>query len=153
MLLRRIVHWSMGTTRYSLQGNVHHDNLARFSPHMSERCRHAKGSGNSKQLLLQRGRGVTERSRTISSLNYGPHLNPVTINPIICMSHLGPFFCPRDSEALSEQFRAKGLQPCFEAQNGRPRKHPGTSPGRPNSPKTDIRPTGFNMTGFRCPGN
>ena len=40
--------------------------------------------------------------------------------------------------------------PCFE-QNGRPRprKPPEDIPGRSNSPKTDIRPTGFNMTGFR----
>ena len=41
----------------------------------------------------------------------GPHLNPVTINPVIRMSCLGPFFCPRDSEALSEQFRSRSLQP------------------------------------------
>ena len=43
----------------------------------------------------------------------GPHLNPVTINPVIRISRLGPFFSPRDSEALSEQFRARSLQPLF----------------------------------------
>ena len=82
----------------------------------------------------------------------GLHLNPVTINPVIRMSCLGPFsvrgipsFCPSNSEL-------RACNPCFEAQNGRPRKHPGTTPGRSNSPKIDIRPTGFNMTGFRCPG-
>ena len=77
------------------------------------------------------------------------HLNPIATNSVIRMSRLGPFFCPRDSELLSEQPGA--CNPCFEAQNGRPRKHRGT-PGRSNSPKTDIRPTGFNMTGFRCKG-
>ena len=173
----------------------------------------------------------------------GPHLNPVTINPVIRMSRLGPFFClvahdcgyplsrytcratrvaadfldfkafcrcstgvalhpPKNfgvapppppvpggvapkfgSEKVSRytgvsqlqlrvsrytvqlSFSVRGIprlcpsnsepaacNPCFEARNGRPRKHPGTTPGRSNSPKTDIRPTGFNMTGFRCPG-
>ena len=57
-----------------------------------------------------------------------------------------PSFCPSNSEPGA-------CNPCFEAQNGRPRKHPGTTPGRSNSPKTDIRPTGFNMTGFRCLDN
>ena len=56
-----------------------------------------------------------------------------------------PSFCPSNSEPGA-------CNPRFEAQNGRPRKHPGTTPGRSNSPKTDIRLTGFNMTGFRCPG-
>ena len=55
-----------------------------------------------------------------------------------------PRLCPSNSEAGA-------CNPCFEAQNGRPRKHPGTTPGRSNSPKIDIRPTGFNMTGFGCP--
>ena len=41
------------------------------------------------------------------------HLNPVTINPVIRMSRLGPFFCPRNSELLSEQFRDRSLQPFF----------------------------------------
>ena len=31
-------------------------------------------------------------------------LRAVTINTVIRMSRLGPFFCPRDYEALSEQF-------------------------------------------------
>ena len=64
------------------------------------------------------------------------------------VSRLGPFFCPRDSEALSRG----ACNPCFEAQNGRLSKHPGTTPGRSHSPKIDIRPTDFNMTGFRYPG-
>ena len=29
-----------------------------------------------------------------------PHLNPVTMNPVIRISFLGQFFCPRDSEAF-----------------------------------------------------
>ena len=75
--------------------------------------------------------------------NIGPHLNPVTITQSSACPVLGHFsvrgiprLCPSNSA-------------CFEVQNGRPRKHPGTTtPGRSNSPKTDIRPTGFNMTGF-----
>ena len=80
----------------------------------------------------------------------GPHLNPVTINPVIRI-RLGPFFCPRDSEALSEQFQARSLQPLFlkRRMGVLPRrKRPETTPGRSNSSKIDIRPTGFNMTFF-----
>ena len=56
-------------------------------------------------------------------------------NPVICMARLGPYFCPRDSEALSEQFGARSLQPLFwGAQNGRPKKHPGTTRFVPISP-------------------
>ena len=29
---------------------------------------------------------------------------------------------------------------------------PGITLGRPTSPKIDVRPTRFNLTGFRCPG-
>ena len=45
----------------------------------------------------------------ISVRTNGPHLNPVTLKPVIHVSRLGPFFCPRDSKALSEQF----LHPLF----------------------------------------
>ena len=34
-------------------------------------------------------------------------------HPVIRMSRLGPVFCSRDSEVLSEQFRARSLQPLF----------------------------------------
>ena len=57
------------------------------------------------------------RSNTLAEelirMEDGLHLNPLTINPVIRMSRLGPFFCPRDSEALSEQFRARSLQHLF----------------------------------------
>ena len=79
----------------------------------------------------------------------GPHLNPVTINPVIRMSRLGPFSVRGIPRLRPSNSGPGACNPCFEAQNGRPRRLPGTTPGRANSAKSDIRPTGFNMTGFR----
>ena len=63
------------------------------------------------ELVLERASEIPEVLRVF--LRTWLHLNPVTINPVIRMSRLGPFFCPRDSELLSEQFRARSLQPLF----------------------------------------
>ena len=42
--------------------------------------------------------------------------------------------------------------PCFEVHSGRPRKHPRDDFWEVNFRKSDMRPTGFIMTGIRCPG-
>ena len=56
---------------------------------------------------------VPKKCLSVSDFHLGPHLNPVTINPVIRMSRLGPLFCPKNSEALSEQFRTESLPPLF----------------------------------------
>ena len=64
------------------------------------------------------------------------HLNPVTINPVIRMSHLGPFFCPRDSELLSEQSRARSLQPLFWSAEWASEEAPSDHPWEVKFPQT-----------------
>ena len=79
---------------------------------------------------------------------YGPHLNPYhSVCPVL--GH----FSVRGRPRHSEQVRARSLQPAvLKCRMGVRRSTPGTTPGRSNSPEIDIRPTSFNMTGFRCTG-
>ena len=62
------------------------------------------------------------------------NLNPGTVNPVICWAIF-----------LSESRVLK----CRTGVRG---STPRTTPGRSNSPTIHIRPNGFNMTGFGCPG-
>ena len=86
--------------------------------HILQQCKDFKGSEGWKILDVLEFFGASKipRKRRLAFTAItiaGPHLNPITINPVIRMSRLGPFFCPRDSEAQSEQFRARSLQPLF----------------------------------------
>ena len=47
------------------------------------------------------------------SENDGPQLNPVTVNPVIRMFCLGPFICPRDSEAFPSNSEPGAYNPLF----------------------------------------
>ena len=62
-------------------------------------------------------------------------------------------FLSEGFRGISEQFRARSLQPfALKCRMGVRRSTPKTTPGRSNSPKIDVRPTCFNMAGFRSPG-
>ena len=50
---------------------------------------------------------------SLQSSRFGPHLNPVTINPVIRMSCLGRFFCPRDSKACPSNSEPGAYNPLF----------------------------------------
>ena len=63
-------------------------------------------------------------------------------------------FLSEGFRGISEQFRANSLQPIvLKCRMGVRESIPGTTPGRSNSPNFHIRPTGVNLTGFKCPGN
>ena len=76
------------------------------------------------------------------------------MKPVIRMPCLGPLFCPRDSEASPSNSETGAPNPSFwSAEWGVRGSTPGTIPGTSHSPKFDIWPTGFNITGIRCPGS
>ena len=88
--------------------------------------------GKEKQgISKKQGRKDREKGSVLKS---GPHLNPVTINPVIRISVLGHF----QSEGFRGSVRAipspGACNPCFEAQTGRPRKHSLSGPVRDTPP-------------------
>ena len=124
--------WAPRISGFFLQENLHVHTIPRFGGGGN------LGLGGGKYRFYFYGRGDFSDQGYLPLDRDGPHLNPVTMNPVIRMSCLGPFLLVR---GMSEQFRARSPKPLvLKCRMGVRGSNPGTTPGRSTSPKSDIRP-------------